>query len=98
MATATKSKKPKKAAPPKQTARKDDPVNVEYEDRSKKLLKYAMSQRGADYEALSEGLAAIGVTISVKGLENKISRGGFSNAFFLQCMDALDINVAALPR
>lgn len=95
MATATLSKRPK---PPKAEARKDNPVNAEYEDRAKKLLKYAMSQRGVDYAGLTDRLAALGVEISAKGLENKISRGGFSSAFLLQCMEALDINLAALPR
>ena len=97
MATVTQGKK-QKAAPPKASGRKDNPVNVEFEDQAKKLLKYAMAQRKADYAALSEGLAAMGVEISVKGLENKISRGGFSAAFFLQCMEAMEINVATLPR
>jgi uncharacterized protein DUF6471 len=95
MATATKSKRSK---PPKQQARKDNPINAEYEDKAKTLLKYAMSQKSADYEALAANLHAIGVDISVKGLENKISRGGFSAAFLLQCMEALEINLTSLPR
>lgn len=95
MATATLAKRPK---PPKPEARKDNPINVEYEDKAKQLLKYAMSQRSVDYAALAAKLNALGVEISAKGLENKISRGGFSSAFLLQCMEAMDINLAALPR
>ncbi|WP_375204700.1 DUF6471 domain-containing protein [Hyphococcus sp.] len=95
MATATLSKR---AKPPKPEARKDNPINAEYEDRAKKLLKYAMSQRGVDFEGLAKGLGAMGVEISPRGLENKISRGGFSSAFLLQCMEAMNINVATLPR
>lgn len=95
MATLTKSKKSK---PPKPSARKDDPVNAEYEDKAKALIKFAMSQRGVDFDGLAEHLASIGVTISPGGLANKISRGGFSSAFLLQCLEALDINVATLPR
>lgn len=87
-----------KPAPPKPAARKADPVNSEFEDKAKTLLKYAMSQRGANYAALAEALAAIGVTISARGLENKVSRGGFSAAFLLQCMEALEINLTSLPR
>jgi len=87
-----------KVSPPRSSSRKADPINAEYEKKAKELLKFGMSQRGADWAALAEGLAALGVKISVKGLENKISRGGFSNAFFLQCMEALEINVATLPR
>jgi hypothetical protein len=40
----------------------------------------------------------MGVEISAGGLANKISRGGFGGAFLLQCMEALDINLVALPR
>jgi hypothetical protein len=40
----------------------------------------------------------MGVQISAGGLANKISRGGFSSAFLLQCMEAIDVNLAALPR
>ncbi|WP_375593587.1 DUF6471 domain-containing protein [Algihabitans albus] len=95
MATTTKAKKTK---PPKPSARKDNPVNVEYEKKAKELVKYAMSQRSADWEALANNLNALGVEITPRGLENKISRGGFSAAFALQCMEALEINLAALPR
>lgn len=95
MATLTKSKK---SPPPKPLARKDDPINAEYEEKAKALLKFAMSQRGVDFDGLADHLASLGVTISPGGLANKISRGGFSAAFLLECMEALDINVATLPR
>lgn len=91
----TKSKKTK---PPKPSARKDDPINAEYEEKAKALLKFAMSQRNVDFEALAEHLASMGISISPGGLANKISRGGFSAAFLLECMEALEINVATLPR
>lgn len=90
--------KPRLAKPPKPSARKAVPINAEYEERAKALLRYAMSQRGIGPEALAERLRAMGIEISAGGLANKISRGGFSSAFLLQCMDALEINVAALPR
>jgi hypothetical protein len=95
MASLTKTKK---VPPPKPSARKDDPVNAEYEEKAKALIKFAMSQRGVDFEGLAEHLASLGVSISPGGIANKISRGGFSTAFLLQCMEALDINVATLPR
>lgn len=90
--------KSKKSKPPKPSARKDDPINAEYEEKAKALVKFAMSQRNVDFEALAEHLATMGIPISPGGLANKISRGGFSAAFLLECMEALDINVATLPR
>ena len=97
MATATKSR-PKSAKPPKPEARKEIPVNVEYEEKAKALLRFAMSQRGLGPDALAERLNDMGVEISAGGVANKISRGGFSSMFLLQCMEALEINLATLPR
>jgi len=95
MAVATKAKK---ANPPAPTARKDKAINATYEKRAKELLKYAMSQRDVGIDQLAERLNKMGVEISAGGLANKISRGGFSSMFLIQCMDALDINLSPLPR
>ena len=87
-----------KKKPPKPEARKDNPINTEYEDKAKALLRYAMAQKGIGVDQLAERLRGMGIEISDGGLANKISRGGFSSAFLLQCMEAMDINLAALPR
>jgi hypothetical protein len=84
--------------PPKPEVRKDNPVNAEFEERAKALLRYAMSQKGIGPDELAARLSQMGVQISSGGLANKISRGGFSSAFLLQCMEAMGINLAALPR
>jgi len=57
-----------------------------------------MSQRDVGIDQLAERLNKMGVEISAGGLANKISRGGFSSMFLIQCMDALDINLSPLPR
>lgn len=88
----------KKRPPPKPETRKDLPINAEYEDKAKALLRYAMVQKGAGIDDLASRLNDMGVEISPGGLANKISRGGFSSAFLLQCMEALNINLVALPR
>ncbi len=69
--------------------RKDDPVNVEYETRAKNLLKGELKRRGVTYAQLAEKLATIGVHENERNLNNKISRGGFSAAFLLQCCAAI---------
>lgn len=69
---------------------KSDPVNVEYETRAKNLLKAELKRRGLTYAGLAEKLAAIGVVENERNLNNKISRGGFTAAFLLQCLDAID--------
>ena len=94
MSTATLPK-PK---PPIPEARKAIPVNAEYEEKAKALLRFAMSQRGVGPDELAACLNKMGIDISGGGVANKISRGGFSSTFLLQCMDALEINLATLPR
>jgi Domain of unknown function (DUF6471) len=71
--------------------RKDLPTNVEYETRAKNLLKAELKRKGVTYAQLAEKLAAIGVHENERNLNNKISRGGFTAAFLLQCLDAIQV-------
>jgi len=66
-----------------------DPINVEFETRAKNLLKGELKRRGVTYAQLAEKLAAIGVTENERNLNNKISRGGFTAAFLIQCLVAI---------
>ncbi len=68
---------------------KDSPVTREYEERAKNLLKGELKRRGMSYRDLAEKLATVGVQETERNLNNKISRGGFSAAFLLQCLDAI---------
>lgn len=70
--------------------RKLNPLNLEYEMRAKNLLKGELKRRGVTYEQLADKLTAMGVPENARNLNNKISRGGFTAAFLLQCLDALD--------
>lgn len=69
---------------------KSDPTTVEYETRAKNLLKGELKRRGITYAMLAEKLAAIGVSENERNLNNKISRGGFTAAFMLQCLAAVE--------
>ncbi|MDI1363994.1 MAG: DUF6471 domain-containing protein [bacterium] len=70
---------------------KSDPVNVEFEARAKNLLKGELKRRGVTYAQLAEKLATIGVVENERNLNNKISRGGFTAAFLLQCLAAIGV-------
>lgn len=70
--------------------RKHDPVNKQYEEKAKNLLKAELKRRGYTYAKLAEALAGVGVNETERNLNNKISRGGFSAAFLLQCLDAIE--------
>lgn len=75
---------------------KSDPVNVEYEARAKNLLKGELKRRGVTYAQLAEKLGAIGVVENERNLNNKISRGGFTAAFMLQCLEAIGAQTVRL--
>ena len=68
---------------------KADPATVEYETRAKNLLKGELKRRGITYAGLAEKLAEIGVVENERNLNNKISRGGFTAAFLLQCLSVI---------
>jgi len=71
---------------------KSDPVTVEYEARAKNLLKAELKRKGVTYAQLAEKLGEVGITENERNLNNKISRGGFSAAFLLQCLAAIGVS------
>lgn len=58
--------------------------------RAKNLLKAELKRKGVTYAQLAEKLAEIGIHENERNLNNKISRGGFSAAFLLQCLDVIE--------
>ena len=67
-----------------------------HEDRdwvtyTKQLLRAEMMRKGINYKGLVERLAAVGVNDSEANLRNKISRGGFTGAFLVQCLVAMGV-------
>lgn len=58
-------------------------------ERAKGLLKSEMKRRNVTYAQLVERLAAIGVADTEVNIRNKVSRGGFSAVFLLQCLEAI---------
>jgi hypothetical protein len=55
----------------------------------KGLLKAELKRRNIGCRELAERLAAIGVKDSERNIANKISRGGFTAVFFIQCLEAI---------
>lgn len=72
-------------------SRKTNPVTVEWETRAKNLLRAELKRKGVTYAELAEKLAELDVTETERNLNNKISRGGFSAAFLLQCLSAVGV-------
>ena len=68
---------------------KNNPLTQEYEEKAKNLLKGELKRRGVTYAVLVEKLDALGVKETERNLANKISRGGFTAAFLIQCLRAI---------
>jgi Domain of unknown function (DUF6471) len=78
--------------PPKVEPWKDRPITVEYETKAKNLLRGEMRRRGVTTAQLAEKLTAMGIPETERNLNNKISRGGFTAAFLLQCLEAVGVS------
>ena len=78
--------------------RKKNPINVAYETKAKNILKGELKRRGITYAELAEKLAGLGILENERNLNNKISRGGFSAAFFLECLEAIACQTVRLSE
>ena len=67
-----------------------------YHEKAKGLLRAEIKRRNLNYEDLSKNLEAMGVKETPRNLSNKISRGGFSAAFFIQCLEAIGCHTLRL--
>lgn len=72
-----------------QNSYKNNPLTAQYEEKAKNLLKGELKRRGVTYADLVAKLDAIGLKETERNLANKISRGGFTAAFWLQCLAAI---------
>lgn len=61
----------------------------EWSDRVKGILKAELKRRNVSYRDLAEKLEAMGVHETERNIANKISRGGFTAVFFVQCLEAI---------
>jgi hypothetical protein len=72
-------------------------TDAKWQDRARRLLKAELARQDVGYKDLVEKLALIGVHETPQNIANKLSRGGFSAAFLLQCLHAIgsqDIRIA----
>ena len=63
--------------------------DIDWAGMVKGMLKAEIKRRNLTYDLLSERLAEYGVRETPQNLRTKISRGGFSAIFFMQCMKAI---------
>ena len=63
--------------------------DTEWRARVKGILKAELKRRNVSYKQLAEKLEALGVRESERNINNKISRGGFTAIFLIQCLVAI---------
>lgn len=64
-------------------------AEIDWTARAKNLLKGELKKRGVSYRELAEKLSAMGIPETERNIANKISRGGFTGAFLIQCLTAI---------
>ena len=62
---------------------------LDWNDEIKRLLKSELVRRGITNDDLVRLLDNIGIEETKASIDSKISRGTFSAAFFLQCLNAI---------
>ena len=63
---------------------------------SQNILKGELKRRGIGYRELAERLTEMGTPETDRNIANKISRGGFTAAFFLECLVAIGCQTVRL--
>lgn len=72
-------------------------VQIDWQREARRLLQVELARKDIGYKELSRALQTVcGVDVEPKALSNKVGRGTFSFAFFLQCMHALGVNTIRL--
>jgi hypothetical protein len=72
---------------------KTDP---EWRSQAKGILKAELKRRNVSYQQLASRLAEIGVHDTPANIANKISRGGFTAVFMVQCMEAVECQMVRI--
>jgi len=68
------------------------PEHTDWELKAANILKSELKRKGVTYAQLVDKLAQIGVNEKEVNVRNKLSRGKFTAAFFLQCMTAIGVS------
>jgi hypothetical protein len=70
---------------------------TDWQARVKGLLKSELKRRNVSYTDLAAKLGELGVRETPENIANKISRGGFTAIFLLQCLEAIGCTTLHLP-
>ena len=73
-----------------------NPPDEKWQARAKSVLKAELARRNVSYKELADRLGAVGWSDNERNIANKMSRGTFTAAFFVACLDAIDCRVLRL--
>jgi hypothetical protein len=63
----------------------------DWQAQAKGIIRSELKRRNLSYADLAVRLTTIGVKETPENVNNKIARGSFTAAFFLQCMEAIGV-------
>ena len=69
---------------------------IDWQAHVKGLLKAELKRRHVGYRDLAEKLGELGIHETEANIANKISRGGFTAVFLIQCLQAIGCHVLHL--
>lgn len=69
---------------------------TDWEMMAANVLKAELKRKGVTYAQLVERLKSIGVEEKEVNIRNKLSRGKFTAAFFLQCLTAIGVSAISI--
>jgi len=73
-------------------------ADAEAAAQAKNILKAELKRRGMTYRDLVEKLGEAGIQETERNLTNKIARGTFTAAFFVQCLKAIGATTVRLDE
>ena len=68
------------------------PEHTDWELMAANMLKAELKRKGVTYAQLVEKLESLGISEKEVNVRNKLSRGKFTAAFFLQCLQAIGVS------
>ncbi len=66
-------------------------AKMDWNARAANLLKSELKRHGVTYAELVEKLAKIGIAEKEVNVRNKLSRGSFTAAYLIQCLEAVGV-------
>jgi hypothetical protein len=74
----------------------DRAMDSDWQARVKGILKAELKRRNVSYNDLVQKLAVLGISETEPNIRTKISRGGFTAVFFVQCLVAIGAHTVRL--